>query len=129
MPELAPFRGLLFDPAKVTLAKVLAPPAAVMDGPTRARMLQAEPHNVARLITAEADADRDAAVKELAAWRASATLVRDPGRAIYRVVDTAPVSTPGARPLVRRGVLAAVRLEAVGDNRISLAERVIPARV
>ncbi len=47
MPELAPFRGLVFDAAKVTLAKAVAPPAAAIDSPTRARLLQAEPHNVA----------------------------------------------------------------------------------
>ena len=37
MPELAPFRGLLFDPAKVNLAKAVAPPAAVIDDAARAR--------------------------------------------------------------------------------------------
>ncbi len=128
MPELAPFRGLVFDAAKVTLAKAVAPPAAAIDAPTRARLLQAEPHNVARLITAETDAEREAAAKVVGEWRASETLVRDHGRAIYRVVETAPAA-PGVRPPVRRGVLAAVRLEAIGDARMGLAERVIPARV
>lgn len=128
MPELAPFRGLLFDPAKVNLAKAVAPPAAVIDSAARARLLQAEPHNVARLSTADTDGDRGAAAKLVADWQASGALVRDPTRAIYRVVETAP-SAPGTRPLVRRGVLAAVRLDAGGDTRMGVAERVVPARV
>lgn len=129
MPELAPFRGLLFDPSKVALGKALAPPVAVIDAPTRARLLQAEPHNVARLITAEADGDRQAAVKLLGEWQASGALVRDPSRAIYRLVETMPAGPAGGRPPVRRGVIAAVRLESGGDSRMGLSERVVAAQV
>ncbi len=128
MPELAPFRGLLFDPAKVNLVKAVAPPAAVIDAVARARLLQAEPHNVARLITAEAEGERGGTAKLVADWQASGALVRDSSRAIYRVVETAP-APPGVRPLVRRGVLAAVRLDAGGDTRMGVPERVVPARV
>lgn len=127
MPELAPFRGLMFNPAKVTMATALAPLTALVDGPARARLHDA-PVNVVRLIAAGNEGDRAAATKLLEEWRASETVVRDPTRAIYRIVETAP-APPGVRPAVRRGVIAAVRLESVGDSRVGVPERVVPARV
>ncbi|HVV85840.1 MAG TPA: DUF1015 domain-containing protein [Kofleriaceae bacterium] len=129
MPELAPFRGLLFDHTKVTLGTAVAPTAALVDPAARAALLASDPHNVARLIVADNDGEREASAKELAGWRASEKLRRDPSRSIYRIVETAPPAVPGARPPVRRGVIAAIRLETGGDTRMGVAERAIPARV
>ena len=101
MPELAPFRGLLFDHAKVTPATAVAPPSAVHDPGALAR-LTAVPHSVARLFAGAPGGDGGAAA--LAGWRADGTVSRDPYRAIFRIVETAP-APPGVRPAVRRGVI------------------------
>ncbi len=129
MAELAPFRGLLFDPAKVDLARTLAPSSALDDGPTRAALVASAPHNVAPLIGVASDDERTAAAAELAAWQGSEALIQDPGRAIYRVVQTMPGPPGSLRPLVRRGVLAAVRLESMTDGRTGLPEHTVAGRV
>ena len=124
MPELAPFRGLLFDHAKVTLGAAVAPPTVTLDPGALARRV-ASPHSVAHLFGGP---DREAAARVLAAWHTEGVVVRDPTRAIYRVVETSPAPA-GVRPTVRRGVIAAVRLESVGDSRQGVAERTVAARV
>ena len=91
MPELAPFRGLMFNPAKVTLATALAPMTGLVDGPARARLHDA-PANVVRLVAAGTDADRAAATEQLEEWRAKEIVVRDP----------AARSTASSRPRRRR---------------------------
>lgn len=127
MPELAPFRGLLFDRTKVDLPRALANPSAIADAASRAA-LAGGAHNVARLAVCASVDERAAAAAAVAGWEADGALVQDPGRAVYRVVQTAP-APPGVRPLARRGVLAAVRLEPAGDSRVGVPARVSAARV
>lgn len=100
MPEIAPFRGVVFDPSRVDLRQVLAP------------------------LPGAAEASANAA----AGWLQSGLVVRDPYKAIYRYVQHAVV--PGtARTVVRRGLVAAVRMTGTGDARIRSPERVLPAIV
>lgn len=100
MPEIASFRGILFDPARADLPRVLAPLPGAADAHARAA----------------------------AGWLASGLLVRDPYKAIYRLVQYLPV--PGtARTVIRRGVIAAVRLGGTGEVTIRSPERVRPERV
>ncbi|MCA9674871.1 MAG: DUF1015 family protein, partial [Myxococcales bacterium] len=50
MADIAPLRGVLYDPSKVDLAKVIAPPYDVIDAAERARLAELDPHNCVRLI-------------------------------------------------------------------------------
>ncbi len=100
MPEIAPFRGVLFDPARAELAKVLAPLPGAAEATARAS----------------------------AAWLTSGLMVRDPYKSIYRLVQYIPVAGTG-RTVIRRGLIAAVRLAAAGDVSIRSPERTRPERV
>ena len=46
---LAPFRALRYDPRRVDIAAVLAPPYDVIDDAQRAELADRSPHNVVRL--------------------------------------------------------------------------------
>ena len=53
MAEIAPFRGVLYDPARVRASNVLAPPYDVIDSEDRARLAALDPHNCVQLILPE----------------------------------------------------------------------------
>lgn len=121
MAELAPFRGVLYDPARVSAAKVIAPPYDVIDAAERKRLADADPHNVVRLILPEPDGELDrygAAAKTFDAWQAAGVLRRDQRRAFYRYHQVFRHDDLGDREIVRAGFIAAVKL-------VPLSERVI----
>ncbi len=140
MPDIAPLRGILYDPARVDPAKVIAPPYDVIDAAERARLAAADPHNVVRLILPEADAatpegaaagaggDRyAAAARTLDAWLASGVLRRDPYRAVYRYHQVFRHADLGDREITRAGFIAAVRLHPFSDRVILPHERTLAA--
>jgi|GEM_PF-1393482 len=142
MPDIAPFHGLHLDPAKVDLTRALtgappvapppaavAPPPAPADGPVPAdRPMPSsgaaaaapvaddasvadrrDPHDPARLLEPGGAALLDA-------WLTSGALVRDGSPSLYRYVQIGGPG-PDGRPLVRRGLIAAVRLTAYSESR------------
>lgn len=133
MADLAPFRGILFDPSRVDLAKVLAPPYDVIDPDERARLAAADPHNVVRLILPEApggDGGGDAyaaAAKTLAAWLGSGVLRRDDRRAVYRYQQAFTHPDLGDREVVRTGFIAAIRLQPFAERVVLPHERTLRA--
>src|SRR3990170_6008 len=87
MAEIAPFRGVLYDPTRVDATKVIAPPYDVIDAAERKKLADGDPHNVVRLILPEPDGTLDryaAAARTMDAWQASGVLRRDDRRAVYR---------------------------------------------
>ena len=128
MPDIAPFRGVLYDPARVDPAKVIAPPYDVIDPEERARLAAADPHNCVRLILPEAEGGADryaAAAKTLAAWLGSGVLRRDDRKAVYRYHQVFTHPDLGERPVTRTGFIAAVRLHAFKDGVILPHERTL----
>jgi uncharacterized protein (DUF1015 family) len=129
MAEIAPFRGILFDPTRVDPAKVLAPPYDVIDAEERAALAAADPHNCVRLILPEADAaggDRyAAAARTFDAWQASGVLRRDERRAVYRYSQVFTHGDLGNREVVRSGFIAAVKLSPFADGVIRPHERTL----
>lgn len=123
MATIRPFRALRFDPRAVPdLAAVVTPPYDVISPQAQARYYDRHPQNVIRLILPrEADAaaqgrDRYAqAAETLRAWQGGGILRRDPVPALYLYAQRFDLA-PG-RQLVRRGMLALVRLESY-DARI-----------
>jgi uncharacterized protein (DUF1015 family) len=98
MPEIAPFRGVLFDKARIDLARVLTPAPGAAEATARAA----------------------------AGWIDKGVAVRDIYKAIYRYSQH---FTSGGRTLVRRGVIAAVRLAAPTETQILSPERTRPELV
>jgi len=131
MPVIAPFRGVLYNPEKVDVAKVLAPPYDVIDAAARSQLVGADPHNVVRLIVPEADkgeggADKYAvAARTFAEWQTSGVLVRDMYKAVYRYAQHFTAPEIGPKHFVRRGLVCAVRLSAPSEGRILPHERTL----
>ena len=107
---LAPFRGLRYDPARVRLAQVLAPPYDVIDDAERAALAERDPHNVVRLTLPRADGDPYAeAARLLTEWRASGVLVPEAEPALY-------VYEERSDGHVQRGLVGALGLTPAEDG-------------
>jgi uncharacterized protein (DUF1015 family) len=110
---LAPFRALRYDPAKVDLAAVLAPPYDVIDDAQRRELADRSPHNVVRLtLPREEDGPGSAyenARTTLADWRSSKVLVPDGQPALYVYEE----SSDGH---VQRGLIGALGLTPAEDG-------------
>ncbi|HWB66065.1 MAG TPA: DUF1015 domain-containing protein [Mycobacteriales bacterium] len=109
---LAPFRGLRYDPDRVRLADVLAPPYDVIDEPERAELERREAHNVVRLTLPRDDGDASgyaAAKGRLDEWRAAGVLRPDADAAVYVYEQEAE----GHR---QRGLVGAIALTPAEDG-------------
>ncbi|MGA2836158.1 MAG: DUF1015 domain-containing protein [Acidimicrobiales bacterium] len=94
MPRFAPFTGLRYDPTRVELAKVVAPPYDVVGPVERAALAARHSANAIQVELPEPDprtgADRyRAAAERLARWTSDGLLVRDgtPAFYTYRMTD------------------------------------------
>jgi uncharacterized protein (DUF1015 family) len=131
MPEIAPFRGILYDPARVEIAKVLAPPYDVINEAERQALVAREPHNVVRLDLprdangGETDARYTGAATLLDRWLADGILRRDDYRAIYRYHQVFRSAELGDREITRKGFVAQVRLHDFADKIILPHERTL----
>ena len=110
---LAPFRALRYDPARVDLAHVLAPPYDVIDDVQRRELADRSPHNVVRL-TLPRDEDGpgsayDNARETLAQWRAAGVLAPDERPALY-------VYEEASEGHVQRGLIGALGLTPAEDG-------------
>lgn len=123
MAQIAGFKGLLYDPARVQMDRVLAPPYDVIDQAGREELASLDEKNCVRIILPEAEGDVDArydhARELLEAWTKEGTLVHDEEPAIYRYHQIFTRSEFGDAPVTRRGFIAAVRLHDF-DERILL---------
>ncbi|HTM21929.1 MAG TPA: DUF1015 domain-containing protein [Kofleriaceae bacterium] len=124
MPEILPFRGILYDPKRVQAAKVLAPPYDVIDDAGRAALAARDPHNCVRLIMPEGEgaARYQNAARLFADWQKSGVLVRDDRPAVYRYHQVFTVPELG-RTFRRRGFIAAVRLHDFSERVVLPHER------
>ena len=121
MPEIALIRGVLYDPLKVQIDDVIAPPYDVISEEERVKLEAKDPHNVVRidLPRGEGDSRYDEAARLFQAWQDEGVLKRDARPAIYRYHQVFAVKELGARRLTRTGFICAVRL-ADYDERVIL---------
>jgi uncharacterized protein (DUF1015 family) len=123
-----PFRGVRYDPARVSdLAAVTSPPYDVIDADSAAHLEELDPHNVVRLILPRLPSKGgaggyDDAAERLAAWLVDGTLRRDEEPAIY-------VYEQVVGGLVQRGIFAAVELRDPADRVVLPHEDVMPGPV
>ena len=116
MPEIRPFRGLLYRDA-LDPGRVLAPPYDVIPEAHRQALLARHEQNVVRLILAGApgEAGYADAGATFSRWRADGTLLEDSKEALY-VLEQTFAHDGGA--LTRRGLLARFRAEDASRGRI-----------
>ncbi len=130
MPDIAPFRGILYDPKKVDFSKVLAPPYDVIDPAERERLAKLDPHNCVQLILPEAGEGGDryqAAAKTFASWLESGVLRRDDRKAVYRYTQVFTHPDLDNREITRTGFIACVRLHAFDEKVVLPHERTLSA--
>jgi uncharacterized protein (DUF1015 family) len=110
---LAPFRALRYDPERVDLARVLAPPYDVIDAAEQSELEARDPANVVRLTLPRDDAGADsryaAAGRQLREWRESGVLRPDDEAALY-------VYEEQAEGHVQRGLVGALGLTPAEDG-------------
>ncbi|MBI4343947.1 MAG: DUF1015 domain-containing protein [Candidatus Omnitrophica bacterium] len=115
MVAIAPFRALRYDPAMVeSLEKVIAPPYDVIDEAEQARLYDASPYNIVRLILGRqhpADTEQEnrytRARRDFEAWRRGGALQLEAREALY-VIEHA--FTRDGRRHARLGFLALLEL-------------------
>ena len=119
MAEIAPFRGLRYNPDKAPdLSKVTAPPYDVIDEAGRAELARRDEHNIVRLILPEEEGGRDryaCAADLLERWLDEDVLVQDAEPGIY-VIRQEWQDDAGRHE--RTGFVAAVKLEPFSQGKI-----------
>ncbi len=128
MSEIKPFAALRYDPARVALSRVLAPPYDVIAAEDRAGMFDRDPHNAIRLeltrdIAEQQSTDYAVIPRTLEEWIASGVLVRDSAPALYPLRQR--FSAPDGASTVRDGFFALLRLEDYGRRIVRPHERTL----
>ena len=82
MSRIRPFHAVRYDPGRVDLSRVIAPPYDVVAPGERAAYFDRDPHNAIRLeltrdVADEAGTDYADVRSTLAAWRREGVLLRD----------------------------------------------------
>lgn len=109
MPEIRPFRGILYHPSKVALSDVVAPPYDVISPEQQAKLYEASPYNVVRLILGREEDRYSSAAQYFQRWQQDHILVRDEKPALYILHQTFEDLT--GRRITRKGFIALCRLE------------------
>lgn len=90
MPQIEPFKGILYNPKKVNISKVVAPPYDVISPAMQDELYRADKHNIIRLILGKEeplDSDINNKYKRAAAffnkWIGEGVLSQDERPAVY----------------------------------------------
>ena len=118
--RVRPFRGVRYDPHKVEIADVVAPPYDIISSELKEELLERSPFNVVRLILPEGY--RRAALL-WRSWLEEGVLLREEDPCLYVLRDTFELS---GRRMTRFGLLAEVRLEPLGQGKVFPHERTFP---
>ncbi|WP_433337937.1 DUF1015 family protein [Spirillospora sp. CA-294931] len=119
--ELAPFRGVRFDPGVVgDLASVTSPPYDLIDDAEVRRLKASDRHNIVRLILPDTTAEAGATLNR---WLDEGALVSDPDPALY-VYEASENGT-----VRQRGLIGALGLRAEADGVVLPHENVYPGPV
>jgi uncharacterized protein (DUF1015 family) len=126
--DVRPFRALRYDPARVDLDRVIAPPYDVVTPDERKFYWERDAHGAVRLeLTrdpgAEAAADYRDVAATIAAWQREGVLQLDPEPALYALRQR--FAGPDGAPRVREGFFAALRLESYERRIVRPHERTL----
>jgi uncharacterized protein (DUF1015 family) len=125
---IRPFRALRYDPARVSLSQVLAPPYDVVAETDRGVLYDRDPHNAVRLellrrAADEASTDYAELRDTLARWRGEGVLIRDPEPAIYPLRQ--PFQKEDGTRGAREGFFAELHLEDYASRIVRPHERTL----
>src|SRR5438067_9183116 len=122
MAVVRPFQGIMYDPRRVDMSKVVAPPYDVISNEDRQRYYDQDPHNVVRLIAGEVrptDSAEDnkyvRAARFFDDWLREGVLRRDPEPSLHVYGHDFIDPTTGDKR-TRLGLLGVVELEPFGDG-------------
>ena len=122
MATVRPFQGILYDPTRVDLSQVVAPPYDVISPTDQRRFYRQDPHNVVRLIAGEVhptDTPEDNKYSRAAGffqqWLADGILREEASPCLY-VYRHQFVDPNSGHERVRRGLLGVVELEPFGSG-------------
>ena len=87
MANLKAFKGITYNPDKVELENVVAPPYDVISSSYREELYSKDPHNVIRLILGKEENWYASAAKNFNAWRQSGILSREEVPTLYYLVQ------------------------------------------
>lgn len=124
MPEIKPFRGILYNQTKVSMSDVVAPPYDVIAPEQQGDLYNASPFNVVRLDFGKEEDRYVSAARLLAEWRANEILVQDEVPAMYLLAQD--FKSPGGKDMQRLGFVALCRLEELGKGSILPHEKTLP---
>ncbi len=130
IPTIAPFRGLRFNPEKVDLSRVMAPPYDVISPAGQEELYARDPHNIVRLILGRqspkdspADNRYTRAARDLSRWTQEGILAADTAPCFYLYEQN--FSWEG-KVLSRRGFMALRKLETFAEGKIRPHEKTLP---
>lgn len=118
MAQIVPFAGIHFDPTRVPLADVIAPPYDVLSPAQQEALYARHPANIVRLMLNKEQPDDDAghnrytrASKFLKACLAEGTLVHEETPALYEYLQIFEHPLQPERKVERRTLFVALKLE------------------
>ena len=127
MADVRPLSALRYDPEKVALQDVTAPPYDVIDTAQREQLLRRSPYNVVEIDLPQAEDGADPyahAARQIGRWREEGVLVADDEPALWAL--TQRYTSPDGAEHERHGILVRVRVEEYGAGRVRPHERTQP---
>jgi uncharacterized protein (DUF1015 family) len=129
--SLAPFKGLRYNPDRVSsLAAVTSPPYDVVDPDRRLRLETSDPHNIVRLILPRpqptAESGYRQAARLLSEWQRGGVLTADPEPALYVYEQQSPPDQGGT---LQRGLIGALAVSGARSGVVLPHEDVMPRPV
>ncbi|MFI5252259.1 MAG: DUF1015 domain-containing protein [Bacteroidota bacterium] len=109
MPEIKPFRGILYNAIKVHLENVVAPPYDVISPDMQEELYKKNPYNIVRLILNSSEDTYSSAAKFLSEWKQQKVLIMDSQPAFY--VLSMRYRGAGGNLKERKGFIAACKME------------------
>lgn len=109
MADISPLRGYLYNPSKVSLPDVIAPPYDVISPEQQSQLYDTSPYNVVRLILGREEDRYTSAAQSFDAWKRENILVRDATPAFYFLHQT--FDDGDGKQITRKGFIARCRLE------------------
>ena len=127
MAEVRPFRGVIYDAARVVASDVLAPPYDVIDDDGRAGLAARDANNAVHLILPSGDGDSkyQNAAAHYRSMQADGILKRSERPSLYRYCQTFEHPERVGQRVTRRGFVAAVRLHRFDERIILPHERTL----
>lgn len=121
MPEIRPYRGILYNSTKVNPTDVVAPPYDVISTQQQGELYDRNTYNIIRLILGREEDRYNSAAKYFEDWKNKHIMVNDEKESMYVLVQNFDLD--GKKQIERRGIIAASRLEEYGVGSINPHEK------